>query len=1028
MKEYKIFLASSEELAADRRAFAEYIHELSNKSTYDRKLLPIMWEGFVDAVSNTRLQDEYNQAIEDCDMFVLLFKTKVGDFTLEEFEYGLKAFKATGKPKIYTFENTADVSLPNIPAKDLLSLVAFRERLEQLEHFKTKYQNTQDLLLQLRKQLDKLLPKNSVAKEEQTSTNTTLPKILGNPPFFPDVFLGRDDDLAAIHKKLFQEENLLLLVNGEGGIGKTTLAAVYYQKYEKDYTHLAWVFAEKSLLEAVLTLGIPLKVQFGEREPNESRFNRVLAKMRELTKPCLLVIDNVNRLSDLEDHYMDLRSCPNFHLLLTTRITEFEEAQTHQILPLTDEEAKALFKKHYKKHQDSEADILLAIFEAVGKNTLVIELLAKNLNNFNRLKEKYSLSNLLFDLQNKGLLALQNKAVRVAYQARGSLRKETPEAIIAAMYDLGELSPEEKRLMSVFSVLPAENIEFEILESLLPSTEAMDNTLLSLAQKGWLDYNENQGTFKGSPVIQEVIKEKHQDLLADCEALVDTINHKLLSDTQHLENATYQEAIVYAYYSESIINSIPEKNNDIAMLCERTGLFHKITGDLIKALFFFEKYSQLQKQFAANESNGYYEKSTYGTSLQRLGGIYTALGDLTKALEFYTQENQLKEELLDNNPQDKDLKNNLAISYEKLGSTHSALGNLDKALKFFENETELFEELYESYPQNVSFKNNLAISYSKLGETHSALGNLDKALQFFEKDAQLTKELYESYPQNVSFKNNLAISYSKLGETHSALGNLDKALQFFEKDAQLTKELYESYPQNVSFKNNLAISYEKLGATHTALGNLDKALQFFEDYHKLRKELYESYPQNVSFKNGLAIAYEKLGSTHSSLGNLDKALQFFEKDAQLTKELYESYPQNVSFKNNLAISYSKLGSIHSALGNLDKALLFFEEYSKLKKELYESYPQNVSFKNGLAISYYKIAQLYEKQEDLEKAFEYYQLDLKFTELTYQSSPNNAKYRKYLIMSYNQMSAISEKLGKKEFAEQYAAKAKSLEKI
>ena len=351
-----------------------------------------------------------------------------------------------------------------------------------------------------------------------------IPKYLGTP-FIPDVFIGRETDLEEIHQKLFKGDNLLLLVNGEGGIGKTTLAAKYYQTYQDDYIHLAWVFAEKSLLEALLTLAIPLNIKFGDREPNASRFNRVLDKMRQLTKPCLLVIDNANQLADLENHYIALKSCPNFHLLLTTRITEFEQAETHRIEPLTDEKAKELFKKHYKKHQDNEDEILLAIFEAIGKNTLVIELLAKNLNLFNRIKKKYSLANLLVDLQEKGMLALESKMVNVAYQGRGKLRKETPEAIIAAMYDLGELLAEEKRLMSVFAVLPAENVEFEILETLLLDTANLDDTLLSLSQKGWLDFNEEIGAFKVSPVIQEVTKNKNGNILSDCEELILSLIH-----------------------------------------------------------------------------------------------------------------------------------------------------------------------------------------------------------------------------------------------------------------------------------------------------------------------------------------------------------------------------------------------------------------------------------------------------------------------------------------------------------------------
>lgn len=44
------------------------------------------WEHFLDAMSKTRLPDEYNRALRDYDIVVSLFKTKVGKFTEEEFD------------------------------------------------------------------------------------------------------------------------------------------------------------------------------------------------------------------------------------------------------------------------------------------------------------------------------------------------------------------------------------------------------------------------------------------------------------------------------------------------------------------------------------------------------------------------------------------------------------------------------------------------------------------------------------------------------------------------------------------------------------------------------------------------------------------------------------------------------------------------------------------------------------------------------------------------------------------------------
>ena len=730
-----------------------------------------------------------------------------------------------------------------------------------------------------------------------------IPKHLGKVPTRPTIFIGRENDLEMVYEKLWktkEKNQTLLIVNAEGGIGKTTLAASYYNKYEDQYHHLAWVFAKKSITEALLRINDKLNIPFDVQLSNEERLELLIHKLRELEKPCLLVLDNANTLADLDKHYKMLRSLPNFHVLLTTRIKEFEQAAFYKIKPLEEEDAIKLFKKHYKNHQESENDILKGIMEAVGYNTLVIELLAKNLNHFNnRLKRRYSLQSLLEDIQKKGLLALsQSKEVYAEYQ---TLAKGKAEEIIEAMYDLGQLETEELAMLAVFAVLPAENIAFDVLEELftpvmqlekenevefkellakanLEQTQYekvkkqlekqviinLDLPLLSLAQKGWLDFNEEQGSFRISPVIQEVTKKKHQDLLGDCRSLISALIDKLSYEmrTGHFINVSYGTAALLARYGESIVSNIYVLDNNIAILCERLGNYHQTTGNLQQALSYFEQYNLLEK------------------------------------------------ELHDSYPSNVEFKNNLAISYEKLGQTHTALGNLQQALTYFEQYNLLEKELHKDYPSNVEFKNNLAISYSKLGSTHSALGNLPEALKFFEQRNQIGEELYGAYPDNVSFKNGLAISYSKLGQTHSALGNLPEALKFFEQYNQLEKELHNAYPDNVSFKNSLAISYSKLGSTHSALGNLPAALKFFEQDIRLTEELYRTYPDNVSFKNGLALAYQWLGHfLETKMNNKQKAKEHYLSSKKLLEELVNSFPAYVEFQKNLAWVNNRLGEL-----------------------------------------------------------------------------------------------------------------------
>jgi len=156
-KTIKIFLASSSELKDDREAFEQFIgrkNKTLNKS--DRFIDLVIWEDFIDAMSKTRLQDEYNEAVRDCDIFVMLFATKVGPYTREEFETAFGRFQETNKPLIYTYFKTAAVDLSAISEEDFLSLKNFQKRLKELGHFWTTYSNSGDLINHFNGQMEKL--------------------------------------------------------------------------------------------------------------------------------------------------------------------------------------------------------------------------------------------------------------------------------------------------------------------------------------------------------------------------------------------------------------------------------------------------------------------------------------------------------------------------------------------------------------------------------------------------------------------------------------------------------------------------------------------------------------------------------------------------------------------------------------------------------------------------------------------------------------------------------------------------------
>ena len=96
------------------------------------------WENFLDAMAETRLQDEYNQEVRACDIFVSLFMTKTGKFTEEEFDVALQSFK--DKRKTTNLHVLQERQYFNKECKQGGSPVAwaFQDKLKELGHFHTR--------------------------------------------------------------------------------------------------------------------------------------------------------------------------------------------------------------------------------------------------------------------------------------------------------------------------------------------------------------------------------------------------------------------------------------------------------------------------------------------------------------------------------------------------------------------------------------------------------------------------------------------------------------------------------------------------------------------------------------------------------------------------------------------------------------------------------------------------------------------------------------------------------------------------
>jgi len=103
--EIKVFLASSSELDIERAHIGDLFNDINSllADTPVRVRL-LKWEVFDPLFKGERKQSEYDQQVRNADVFVALFRSKAGKFTLEEVDVAIAAHAQNQRPQeLYCF-------------------------------------------------------------------------------------------------------------------------------------------------------------------------------------------------------------------------------------------------------------------------------------------------------------------------------------------------------------------------------------------------------------------------------------------------------------------------------------------------------------------------------------------------------------------------------------------------------------------------------------------------------------------------------------------------------------------------------------------------------------------------------------------------------------------------------------------------------------------------------------------------------------------------------------------------------------
>ena len=594
-----------------------------------------------------------------------------------------------------------------------------------------------------------------------------LPKNLTNRlPLGPEIGLVGRDDIVDELRTMLDKEKCVALVRGLGGIGKTAVMQKVCDRIlndKDDRNHVAWITCGDSLEDDLLVLcdAFDIPKSMGKEES----FNAVLRAMRGIEGKLYLFLDDLSRDSANKDLETLNALRPNVHVMITSR-RQIKGIPHLELRELNDGSAIDMFYGYYER--DKERKYLedakgIIDSESVKRHTLLVELLAKAAN-----RSFDTLDVFRGELEKKGFFEVSKAKLDGAHD-----ENLTIEESVIKLYGISGLTPAQRRIMSLFSIVTPEKV---IYGKVVEWAGLDENDVEGLVQLGWLVRTE------GGYVIHQIVR--------------DSIARQVAGS---LKIEEYGELLVKVANTDSYLSVMfgYTKVRERLVLAEDLA---RSVNRRIKEMLEIGEWSKKDEAFLQSVS----------VLLNNMAGVYQEQGDYEKALEYYEKDLEISERVLgSDHPSTATTYNNMAGVYKEQGDYEKALEYYDKALDVRER------TLGNDHPYTATTYNNMAGVYKEQGDYEKALEYYGKALEIVERT------LGNDHPYTATTYNNMAGVYKEQGD-------YEKALEYYEKDLEISERtLGNDHPSTATTYNNMAGVYKAQGDYKKALEYLEKALTVF---------------------------------------------------------------------------------------------------------------------------------------------------------------------------------------------------------
>lgn len=566
----------------------------------------------------------------------------------------------------------------------------------------------------------------------------------------PAEFVGRETELANLHN-LLDEGKKSVIVNGLGGIGKTSLALQYVWQYKEHYHHIVWVEQQSSLLLAFMTEKKLNELVTPEKEEAEVYFNRLMQFLTATEGKNLLVIDNYED-TEADKTIAILTQIQNVHfahwrVLFTSR----EKVNGFALIALDTlpkDEAIALFKLHSENRLFDE-NVLVQVLEEVDYHTLTIELLSKIYAN----DVDVTLTNLLTVLQQKDFdnELVQEMVTTKRHKGEANLYKH-----LLLLFNMEKWTADEQYLLKQFAALPSLPINGkQLLDWLQNNRTTYKKALQNLTRKGWLS-TKDQENYTMHRLLKMLIQKHLGVKWEDVKVLVESLQKEV---TKEKIEANPLAAKPFVAYIDSFITTIDFQNKEIeeSYLWSKLGVIYLFTAIYKQAeLCYTQALAIIKKQ------KGTQDNINYATILNNLAVVYEKQGKYENTITLYQEVLQIHKEL------SREKHSDYALCLNNLAMLFYAQREYEEAIHLFQKALQIQKEAGgEKHPNYALSLNNLALVYTSQGK-------YEDAIPLYKVVAQIWMEVFdEKHP-------NYGISLWSLGVIYHRQNN-EQALNLLQK-------------------------------------------------------------------------------------------------------------------------------------------------------------------------------------------------------------------------------------------------------